>query len=131
MTRPQRPCLGPGCGALTRNPGGRCRPCEQAHQKTRNANRPQYAGTWQATSKRARKEQPWCSVCGTTQNLTLDHETLSVQCRACNSAHRGTTVPSRKPGGGPMKPQTTLCHPCARCVSVWCVCVGFLLGCGG
>ena len=84
--RPLRPCL--GCGALTRNPGSRCRPCEQAHQKLRNERRTQYAGTWRATSRRARKAQPWCSICGAQLDLTLDHEHGQVECRSCNSSHR-------------------------------------------
>ena len=84
--RPQRPCL--TCGTLTRNPGSRCRPCEQAHQRTRNQTRTQYTGTWQATSRRARKAQPWCSICGATSDLTLDHEHGQVECRSCNSSHR-------------------------------------------
>lgn len=86
MTRPQRPCL--TCGTLTRNPTSRCRPCQQAHDQARNARRPQYAGTWKTTSKKARQEQPWCSLCGTTQNLTLDHEHGQVECKSCNASHR-------------------------------------------
>lgn len=100
MTRPNRPCLGlPGhpCGQLTRNPNGRCRPCQQAHDRTRNRARTQYAGTWRATSKRARAAEPWCHCqrpnChgpGPCLNpdLTLDHEHAQVECRSCNSSHR-------------------------------------------
>jgi len=76
------------CTARHRQPGPRCQPCEQAHQKARNAARTQYAGTWRATSRRARKAQPWCSLCGTTADLTLDHEHGQVECRSCNSSHR-------------------------------------------
>jgi hypothetical protein len=89
--RPQKPCLGlPGypCGVLTRNPKGRCRPCQQAHDRKRNRDRTQYQGDWQATSRKARKAQPWCTVCGTTEQLSLDHETGTVQCVPCNSSHR-------------------------------------------
>lgn len=84
--RPLRPCL--DCGARTRNPGSRCRRCELDHQRARNAARPQYAGSWYATSRRARIAQPWCSICGTNADLTLDHEHGQVECRECNSRHR-------------------------------------------
>lgn len=84
--RPPKPCL--DCGVPTRNPGGRCRPHELEHQRRRNQKRTQYQGTWPATSRRARRAQPWCSICGTTQDLTLDHEHGQVECRSCNSSHR-------------------------------------------
>lgn len=32
-----------------------------------------YGARWQRLSKRARKIQPFCSDCGTTEDLTLDH----------------------------------------------------------
>ena len=79
-----RHCL--GCHALTRR--FRCPRCEAIWQRERNARRTQYAGTWRATSKAARKAQPWCSICGATDDLTLDHEHGQVECRACNSSHR-------------------------------------------
>lgn len=86
--RPQRPCIEADCGNLHRNAGPRCGPHERAWQKQRNASRPQYAGNWKTTSKKAREEQPFCSVCGTPYQLTLDHETGTVQCKSCNSSHR-------------------------------------------
>lgn len=92
--RPQRPCIEPDCGALHRNPGPRCGPHTRTFNKARNQARTQYHGTWQATSRAARKAQPWCTRCGTGQDLTLDHETGTVECRSCNSSHR------RNAGGG-------------------------------
>lgn len=89
--RPQRPCLGlpdRACPALTRNPGARCRPCELEHQRRRSRARLQYQGSWKRASQWARRAQPFCSVCGTPYDLTLDHETGQVQCRSHNSAHR-------------------------------------------
>lgn len=93
--RPLRICLGlPGhpCLERTRNPAGRCRPCELEHQRRRNAARPQYAGTWPAKSRRARQAEPWCHRPGCpdpfTADLTFDHETGTVECRHCNSSHR-------------------------------------------
>jgi len=95
MTRPHRRCLGlPGirCDELTRNPGGRCRRCEQAFQRIRNQKRTQYAGGWKRLSQKAREEEPWCHRPGCpnphTSDLTFDHETGTVECRPCNSSHR-------------------------------------------
>lgn len=97
MTRPLRPCL--DCPDLTRNPRGRCRPCQQRHDHHRNARRTQYAGTWKTTSKQARTAEPWCHctlhghghdgrICNRLDDLTTDHEHHQVECRSCNSAHR-------------------------------------------
>lgn len=89
--RPARPCLGlPGqpCGQATRNPQGRCRACQQAWDRNRNQKRTQYQGAWRATSRAARLRQPWCSICGGTLNLSLDHEHAQVECISCNSSHR-------------------------------------------
>jgi HNH endonuclease len=57
-----------------------------------------YGGAWQRLSLLARQCQPWCSVCGTSADLTADHRdprskgradlTLAdvvVLCRRCNS----------------------------------------------
>ena len=102
MTRPNRPCLGlPGypCGQLTRNPNGRCRPCQQAFDRARNRARTQYAGAWKTASRTARKAEPWChcdlpghghdnQLCHRTKDLTLDHQYGRVECRTCNSRHR-------------------------------------------
>jgi hypothetical protein len=96
-----RPCIVEGCQLLTRRT--RCDGHERIHQAKRNARRPQYQGTWQADSRRARKAEPWCHctrpghghgpLCAVTTNLTLDHDTGTVECKRCNSAHR------RDPGG--------------------------------
>jgi 5-methylcytosine-specific restriction enzyme A len=78
------PCL--DCHQLTNTT--RCPDCERIRQRNRNRRRLQYLGTWAATSRRARKAQPWCTRCGTTTDLTLDHETGTVECRSCNASHR-------------------------------------------
>lgn len=83
---PQRPCL--DCGLLTRTTTSRCGPCQRNRDRARNRARLQYQGSWKGASRRARRAQPWCSVCGTPYDLTLDHETGTVQCRRHNSAHR-------------------------------------------
>ena len=82
-----RPCL--ICGVPTRNPAGRCRPHELAHQKARNQKRKSlYGGDWARRSRAARKAQPACVLCGTPFDLTLDHEHHQVECRSCNASHR-------------------------------------------
>lgn len=86
MTRPLRICV--DCGARHRLAGARCRPCELTHQRARNAARPQYAGSWASTSRRARRAIGQCVRCGTTADLTFDHEHGQVECRSCNSSHR-------------------------------------------
>ena len=93
-TPAQRICVGlPGrpCHARYHHPSAsvhRCPTCEAEHQRIRNAERTQYQGTWRRTSKAARQAQPWCSICGTTYDLTLDHEHGQVECRSHNSPHR-------------------------------------------
>jgi len=95
---PTRPCLGvPGqtCTNRTRAPRGRCPSCERLWQKARNARRTQYAGTWRATSKAARRGVEWCARCGVLfdqadrkRRSTLDHTTGLVLCQSCNSSIR-------------------------------------------
>lgn len=89
-----RPCLGlPGqpCTNNTRNSRGRCGSCEKLYQRARNQKperRALYGGNWQRRSRAARLRQPWCSICGGTLNLSLDHEHDQVECIRCNSSHR-------------------------------------------
>ena len=60
-----------------------------------------YEGQWRKISARARRLQPWCSDCGTVEDLTADHtpaawaahdagkpitlDLIDVVCRPCNS----------------------------------------------
>ena len=98
-----RPCL--TCGEPTAGTW-----CEQ-HSRTRgpwtdhdttSAQRG-YDNRWRRLSERARQLQPWCSDCGTSEDLTGDHRRwpartlrdVDVVCRACNS-RRG---PLRGPRG--------------------------------
>lgn len=82
------------CSTRHRIDGPRCRPCYLAHQKARNAARPQYAGTWRAESKAARKGADRCQRCGAPFDRsrkgrsTLDHATNLVLCQTCNSSLR-------------------------------------------
>lgn len=75
-----------------------------------------YTSSWDRLSKRARQIQPWCSACGTKDDLTGDHlrwpakslKDVDVLCRSCNSAKgapgrtepttgQGAKVPSKDP----------------------------------
>lgn len=102
MTRPLRPCLGPNCNELTRNPKGRCRPCQQRHDHKRNQQpgRLPYQDTAYRKIRAAvrRGQYGGCVDCGTYDDLTVDHRVplsaggtnaasnLVVRCRMCNSA---------------------------------------------
>jgi len=55
-----------------------------------------YSNQWVTLSAKLRKAQPWCTYCGKTHDLTLDHivplarggtnavTNLRVLCRSCN-----------------------------------------------
>lgn len=110
-----RPCM--SCGDPTT--GTRCnehtvprkrKPLPSAHSRG-------YDSAWNRLSKRARALQPWCSDCGSTENLQADHtpeawarkaigrsirlQDIDVVCEACNHARgdaRGER-PQRRPSG--------------------------------
>lgn len=94
--KPPRPCL--DCGIPTHNPGGRCRPHELAHQRTRNngTGRRLYSGKYQTFRKQALAYATHCARCGnplvrsktSPAGATYDHATNSVLCRSCNSSQR-------------------------------------------
>lgn len=77
----QRRCL--RCTRLTSR-ASYCAACKSARDKV-------YGHGWRQLSKAARQAQPWCSECGSTEDLTLDHITprsladgVAVLCRRCN-----------------------------------------------
>lgn len=90
-----RPCL--TCGVPT--PETRCRPCELARQRGRNA-KPErvelYGRGYQVRRKQLLKYATHCARCGVGlvrsktdgRGATYDHATNSVQCRSCNSSAR-------------------------------------------
>lgn len=85
-----KPCL--DCGRIT--DGTRCPDHYRAWHRARNRDpkrRALYGGTHAARSRAARKAQGRCSICGSTQNLQLDHEHNQVECRNCNLSHRKLT----------------------------------------
>jgi 5-methylcytosine-specific restriction endonuclease McrA len=102
MTDSLKVCI--ACGDLAQ--GTRCDPCRQAATARHNARRAQ-AGTlgaswgWRKTSQAARNREPRCQLCGTEEDLTVDHvvprtaggtddrDNLRVLCRSHNAA-KGT-----------------------------------------
>lgn len=92
-----RPCL--ECGELSE--GARC-PEHRPPARSRPYREVGYDSAWDRLSKRARRMQPFCSDCGTTEDLTCDHlpsawerkeqglpirlEDVDVVCRAHNSS---------------------------------------------
>lgn len=86
-----RPCL--ECGELS--PWSRC----AEHARSREARG--YDDRWQRLSRKVRQLQPFCSDCGSTEDLTADHtpeawrrkarglpirlKDIAVVCRSCNS----------------------------------------------
>lgn len=105
-----RPCL--DCGTPT-EAGSRCAECAPAARvdRRRGRKRERRSSAWDRLSKRARRAQPWCSECGSTDDLTADHVVpladggpmlpgpagVAVLCRSCN-ARKGS---GGRPGDGP------------------------------
>lgn len=107
MTR--RPCL--QCGepsAATRCPD--CATAEDVRTDNRRGTPTArgYDSRWARLSARARRLQPWCSTCGSGEDLTADHlhalaaggrrrgltlADVQVLCRGCN-ARRGAALPT-------------------------------------
>ena len=104
-----------------------CTACKRQANRRRGAPATRgYGVEWQALSRRARRMQPWCSTCGATEDLTVDHlvplaETgtavrptladIQVLCRSCNSSKgaAGSTGPTELLApplpGGPAVPR--------------------------
>lgn len=103
-----RPCL--TCG----EPSTETR-CDEHRDRDRTFDQPKtsstsrgYDTTWRKLSERARRQQPWCSDCYATTDLTTDHSErawkrkaegkairlrdVDVVCRPCN-ARRGRARP--------------------------------------
>jgi 5-methylcytosine-specific restriction endonuclease McrA len=89
------------CGTIAR--AARCDECKRNHNRIKEKARPTreqrgYDYAWRKISKALREEQPWCSKCGRTNDLTVDHihplsdggqtiaSNLQVLCRKCNSS---------------------------------------------
>lgn len=120
------------CGAVYERDEekARCPECHPAPDRTvakvlrersRNRREAGYDAQWDRLSARARRLQPFCSDCGTTEQLTGDHSPeawrrralgkpvrlrdIDVVCRACNSARgpaRGPDAVERATAGAAM-----------------------------
>src|SRR5699024_8126121 len=101
-----KPCL--SCGEPS--PNTRCGDCTLTHDDTRRGTARQrgYGTAWDKLSARARRIQPFCSDCGTPDDLTVDHlpiawerqaagktirlKDVDVVCVGCNN-RRGSSRP--------------------------------------
>lgn len=89
----------PGCGAVATSTWcAECKPVVDVRRPSRAAG---YDAAWDRLSRRARTLQPWCTDCGTADDLTADHlpeawerkakglavrlQDVEVVCRSCNS----------------------------------------------
>ena len=111
----------PECGApfQRENTNAYCPDCRtpEDHWTLRNKTTDQrgYGYRWQKLSKRARELQPFCTDCGSPEDLTADHteqawkrydagksirlQDIDVVCRGCNSARgkaRGDDIGERR-----------------------------------
>lgn len=102
------------CGELSDKPR-----CEQHRRPTYKpgAAARGYGWQWTRLSARARRIQPWCTDCGTTDDLQADHTPeawarhaagkpirladIDVVCGPCNRARGAARGPSATRGGGP------------------------------
>lgn len=92
------------CGDLA--DGTRCETChaerqQRVSQQRGGATARGYTRTWGKQAARVKRQQPACAVCGTTEDLTVDHITpktlggtdkpdnLRTLCRRHNSAKGG------------------------------------------
>lgn len=90
-----RPCL--DCGVPSVGP--RC-PAHTVDAKPPASDRG-YDGAWTKLSKRARRLQPFCSDCGSTEDLQADHLPIAWERKAAGKAVRLQDV-------------RVLCGPCNR-----------------
>lgn len=92
-----QPCA--TCGELAE--GTYCTTHQPRDLRIKDSHAAGYNHTWRKLSQRARRLQPFCSVCGTSKDLTTDHtptawkrkeaglpirlQDVDVLCRSCNS----------------------------------------------
>ncbi|GAA4294663.1 hypothetical protein GCM10023161_44370 [Mycobacterium paraffinicum] len=78
-----RPCV--VCG----EPSAKSR-CPTHRPKDRKPSRQQrgYDSQWQELSRRARRLQPWCTDCGSTEDLQLDHLPIAWERKAAGKTIR-------------------------------------------
>ena len=101
------------------------KPCVECGEPSADTRCPEHAGyadyAWTRLSRKARRLQPWCTDCGSIEDLQCHHlpsawerraqrkplrlNDVEVLCRDCNVA-RGSTRPDHRPGG--MGPANTV-----------------------
>lgn len=111
-----QPCI--DCGELSER--NRCQTHRPAHAPKAPGKQRGYDWPWKQLSRRARRLQPFCSFCGTTEDLTTDHteeawrrkeqglpirlEDVDVLCRPCNSSKGRARPTGVRADGGPVPP---------------------------
>lgn len=115
-----KPCL--VCGEPSNGPRCPEHPKERLNRPKERSRALGYTTTWDKLSKRARRLQPWCSDCGTSDNLSCDHtpeawrrhdagktirlQDVDVVCMPCNirrgkARGEGVTRPDKESAGQP------------------------------
>jgi len=111
-----RPCL--ACGQPSAGP--RC-PAHTTHRPKPSPRQRGYDAAWDRLSKKARRLQPWCTDCGATDGLELDHlptawerhdaglpirlTDVQVCCGPCNRARGAGRTRGESPGPPPGTPR--------------------------
>lgn len=109
------------CGDLTTR--ARCTSCRPPDHEGKSSTQRGYDSAWQRLSRRARRAQPFCTDCGTTKELSVDHtpqawarheagleirlEDVAVVCITCNNrrgAARGPQTRGDDPLRDPLSP---------------------------
>lgn len=107
------------CGELTDR--ARCAACRPRDPRPSGTQRG-YDSAWQRLSKRARRLQPFCTDCGTTADLSVDHSPeawrrheagleirlvdVEVVCVRCNSRRGAARGPNTR-RGDPLRPEVS------------------------
>ena len=107
---PEKLCIGCKARHIPVGRQQRCPDCTRGYERAkreRRGTRQQrgYDKAWYALARRAVAGQPWCSACGATDDLTVDHRDptsrgrngltladVQVLCRGCN-ARKGNSRP--------------------------------------
>lgn len=102
---PLKPCL--ICGEPS--PNSRCEEHRIKDKRKRpSATQRGYDYKWQKLSTKARQMQPWCTDCGATQKLTVDHSKA-----AWDKAQSGQTLTLKDFGTGLLFVRCVKCNKAA------------------
>ena len=102
----KRPCSTPGCPNTARH-GYKCDRCREAGRRAREERRPSASArgygssAWRGSARAQVERQPYCGICGRTDNLVADHvipkgsggsdedDNLQTLCVGCNTRKGG------------------------------------------